>query len=279
MEKEFIKSVVDPTQYILSPGSTQMPENPTKIRVLLVEERGLIQAALTALIDAAEGLQVVAAVATSVEAIELADRLQPDILLMGSLSEWGVFGAVSEIIERRPRTRVILLDERVLDANAREALRVRAAGYLTKQQPFAQIETALRRAMRGDRVFAPQIATRLVLSAEGVRLMPDTSPSPLAGLTPRETDVLIHLAQGYSVKQCAKALGIGASTAGNHKSRLMKKLNVHKTVDLTRIAMREGLVPDAGSGGIRPPHIRDVSERTVAEPNQSETADPLSSGN
>ena len=55
-------------------------------------------------------------------------------------------------------------------------------------------------------------------------------------------DVLVHLAQGYSVKQCAKALGIGTSTAGNHKSRLMKKLNVHKTVDLTRLAIREGLV-------------------------------------
>ena len=127
MEKEFITSFVDPTQYILSPGIPQMPENPTKIRVLLVEERGLIQAALTALIDAADGLQVVAAVATSVEAIELAERLQPDILLMGSLSEWGVFGAVSEIIERCPRTRVILLDERMLDANARKALRVRSS--------------------------------------------------------------------------------------------------------------------------------------------------------
>jgi two-component system invasion response regulator UvrY len=231
---------------------------------------------LTALIDAAEGMQVVGA-ATAAEAIELAERLQPDIVLMGSLSEWGVFGAVGEIMQRCPRTRVILLDERVLDANAREALRVRAAGYLTKQQPIAQIETALRRAMRGDRVFAPQIATRLVLSAEGVRLLPDTTPSPLASLTPRETDVLIHLAQGYSVKQCAKALGIGASTAGNHKSRLMKKLNVHKTVDLTRIAIREGLVPDAGSG-IRPPHMHTGGESGSGQRNGGEAAERLSSG-
>jgi two-component system invasion response regulator UvrY len=231
------------------------PQNPAKIRVLLVEERGLIQAGLSALINAAEGMEVVSAAATAAEAIEQSERLQPDVLLMGSLGEWGVFGAVGEIMQRCPHTRVIVLDERCVDANVREALRVRAAGYLTKQQPFAQIETALRRAVRGDRVFAPQIATRLVLSAEGVRLMPDTTPSPLASLTPRETDVLIHLAQGFSVKQCAKALGIGASTAGNHKSRLMKKLNVHKTVELTRIAIREGLVPETGRA-VRPPHIR-----------------------
>jgi DNA-binding NarL/FixJ family response regulator len=59
--------------------------------------------------------------------------------------------------------------------------------------------------------------------------------------------VLINLAQGSSVKQCAKTLGIGTSTVGNHKSRLMKKLNVHKTVELVHLAMREGLVPGPAS--------------------------------
>jgi DNA-binding NarL/FixJ family response regulator len=91
-------------------------------------------------------------------------------------------------------------------------------------------------------VFAPEIARRLVMSAEGVRLPATNGEHPLACLTPRETDVLINLAQGSSVKQCAKKLGIGASTVGNHKSRLMKKLNVHKTVELVHLAVRAGIV-------------------------------------
>ena len=110
--------------------------------------------------------------------------------------------------------------------------------------------------MRGERVFAPDIAARLVLSGDGVRLAPGGQGNPLSNLTPRETDVLIRLAQGYSVKQCAHALGIGTSTAGNHKSRMMKKLNVHKTVDLTRLAIHEGLVAGAGRNLANPEHYR-----------------------
>ncbi len=82
-----------------------------------------------------------------------------------------------------------------------------------------------------------------MLLPDGVRLAADNYKNPLASLTPRETDVLVNLAKGNSVKQCAKALGIGTSTVGNHKTRLMKKLNVHKTVELVHLAMREGLVP------------------------------------
>jgi DNA-binding NarL/FixJ family response regulator len=170
--------------------------------------------------------------------------------------DWSVFAAVEQFHARCPNAKTILLDERSIDPHVREALRVKATGYLTKIQPCQQIENALRRAARGERVFAPDIADRLVLSSEGVRLAADSSASPLAGLTPREMDVLVHLAQGYSVKQCAKALGIGTSTAGNHKSRLMKKLKIHKTVDLTRLAIREGLVPEAG-GPMGAPHFRD----------------------
>ncbi len=164
------------------------------------------------------------------------------------LHEWGVFSAVAQFAERAPQAKVVLLDDRPLDVNVREALRVGAAGYLTKTQSIGQIESSLRRAVRGERVFAPDVAARLVLSSDGVRLTADAAGNSLARLTPRETDVLIHLAHGMSVKQCAKALGIGTSTAGNHKSRLMKKLNVHKTVELTRLAIREGLVLDGRNG-------------------------------
>lgn len=238
---------------------TTMADTSTTIRVALVERQALIQSALATLIDSAEGLQVVAAVSTLDEGMTVAMQMQPNVALISISGEWAVFDAVARLNERCPTVKIILLDERTVDANAREGLRVHAAGYLTKEQPFHQVENALRRAARGERVFAPDIAARLVLSADGVRLARDNSANPLSILTPREIDVLIHLAQGFSVKQCAKALGIGTSTAGNHKSRMMKKLGIHKTVDLTRLAIREGLVPE-GRGPVRPSHAHDFEK-------------------
>ena len=187
-------------------------------------------------------MEVVATADTVNDAVRQAAQLQPDIVLLDVSGESGISEAVQRILDHCPRTVVVLLDDASFDANVREVLNTGARGYLTKQQPFEQIVTALRKAARGDRVFAPEIARRLVLSAEGVRLSVVNGDHPLARLTPRETDVLIHLAQGRSVKQCAENLGIGASTVGNHKSRLMKKLKVHKTVELVHLAMREGLV-------------------------------------
>ena len=213
-----------------------------KLRVVLVDDQALIRTALADLIQASEGMEVVGTAGKLDEAIRCAQQFSPNVVLMDVLSEPDVFERTKSITGRCPGTAVIILDDAPIDANVREALRIGAAGYLTKQQPFAQIEAALRQAARGDRVFAPQIARRLVLSACGVRLAAENKQGPLASLTPRETDVLINLAQGRSVKQCAKALGIGASTTGNHKSRLMKKLNIHKTVELVHLAVREGMI-------------------------------------
>jgi DNA-binding NarL/FixJ family response regulator len=238
--------------------SSGSPAHATAVRtrVLIAESRILVQEALAALLGSIDGIEVVGRADSAADAVERAAELKPQVVLLSTSGAWGTFAVAAQFAERCPGVKVVLLDDRALDVHAREALRIGAAGYLTKEQPIHQIESALRRAAHGERVFAPEIAARLVLSADGVRLAADSKATPLASLTPREMDVLVHLAQGYSVKQCAKALGIGTSTAGNHKSRLMKKLNVHKTVDLTRLAIREGLVPEGRDTIVRP-HIRD----------------------
>lgn len=212
------------------------------LRVELVDDQALVRTAIAELIQASEGMEIVGTAGEVDEAVRCAEEMRPGLVLMDILPDPAFFAGAKSILERCPGTILILLDDSPVDANVREALRIGAAGYLTKQQPFGQIDAALRQAARGDRVFAPEIARRLVMSAEGVRLPAVNGEHPLACLTPRETDVLINLAQGSSVKQCAKTLGIGASTVGNHKSRLMKKLNVHKTVELVHLAVRAGIV-------------------------------------
>jgi DNA-binding NarL/FixJ family response regulator len=253
-----------------------MGDRPGKLRVELVDDQALVRTALADLIQASEGMEIVATAGEMKEALRCAEEFKPSIVLMDVLSEPNVFEGAKTIMDRCPGTALIILDDAPVDANVREALRIGAAGYLTKQQPFGQIDAAVRQAARGDRVFTPSIARRLVLAADGVRLAADNRQDPLARLTQRETDVLINLTQGRSVKQCAEALGIGTSTVGNHKSRLMKKLNVHKTVELVYWAVREGMIP--GGKSIAPsrlPRSRVTSARegTSAQPrdNQTET--------
>jgi DNA-binding NarL/FixJ family response regulator len=218
-------------------------ENHTgKFTIELVDDQELVRAGLALLIQSSAEMELVATASALDEAVRYAEQLRPRLILMDVLPDPMVFETARSLVQRLPGTRLVLLDEAPLDANIRESIRVGASGYLTKLQPFAQIEAALRLAARGDRVYAPEVARRLIFSAEGVRLGSD-SPRALDRLTPREMDVLVNLARGNSVKQCAEVLGIGASTVGNHKSRLMKKLNVHKTVELVHLAVREGIVP------------------------------------
>ncbi len=165
------------------------------------------------------------------------------LILWGVSPEPEFFEAVSNVVRRCAPSKVVLLDERTINAHARHAMRLEVAGYLTKQQSFAQFERALREAHEGELVFVPDIAARLQFTSDGMRLAGTGESTPLARLTAREMDVLVQISQGLTVKECARTLGISASTVDNHKARLMRKLNIHKTVDLARLALAHGLLP------------------------------------
>lgn len=237
-----------------------MDDSVAKIKVLLVDDQALVRTALAELIQTAEHLDVVASTGDIQEAVRYAAALRPDVVLLDVLSNEDPFAGACDISTCCPDTKIIIMDDVASDANAREALRINANGYLTKLQPFSQFSAALREVARGQRVFAPEIARRLVQSVGGLQLAPSERDSQLASLTPREMDVVICLAEGKSVKQCAEWLGIGPSTVGNHKSRLMKKLGVHKTIELVHLVIRAGLLPQSQKHTIahaNPPAIRD----------------------
>ena len=162
----------------------------------------LVREALESLVRDADAIEFVASTRCGEEAVLSAENLRPDVALV-DVNE-SCFDTANAIRRRSPQTKIVILDDAPSDLHVRETLRVNAAGYLTKQQPFAQIEAALRQAAHGQRVFVPEIARRLVFSAGGVRLPMGGTEHRLATLTPREIDVLVHLAQGHSVKQCAK---------------------------------------------------------------------------
>jgi len=220
-----------------------MDDSVTKLKVLLVDDQALVRTALAELIQAADQMEVVASTGNLQEAVRYAAALRPDVVLLDVLSGEDPFAGACDISVCCPDAKIIMIDDVPSDANARESLRVNASGYLTKLQPFSQLAAAVLEVARGQRIFAPEIAHRLIHSADGLQLPASERDSPFADLTPREMDVMFCLVEGKSVKQSAESLGIGPSTVGNHKSRLMKKLGVHKTIELVHLVIREGLLP------------------------------------
>jgi DNA-binding NarL/FixJ family response regulator len=229
----------------LSTNSCIMEDSVTKVKVLLIDDQALVRTALAELLQAAEPIEVVASTGNIEDAVRCAAELRPDVVLLDVLSNEDSFAGACAISASCPDTKVIMMDDVPSDANARDALRINAHGYLTKLQPFSQFAAAVREVAHGQRVYAPEIARRLVQSADGLQLPISAGDNPLAGLTRREMDVVVCLAEGKSVKQCAESLGIGPSTVGNHKSRLMKKLGVHKTIELVHLVIRAGLLPQS----------------------------------
>ena len=215
-----------------------------RIPVVLVYERPLLRDGLKHILSSDEHLVVVGAVARTEE---LASQVLPEVIIYGFGSDSAAIADVAKLQSFYPRAKVLVLDDNANDGRALMTLRTDARGYLTTAQTGAEIIAAVRKCAVGERVFAPEIAVRLTITPEGIRLKGPEGEGPLAGLTPREREVMTYLSLGYTVKQAASTLGLRPSTVDNHKTRLMKKLKVHKTVELTRLAFRFGLV---GADGV-----------------------------
>ncbi len=213
------------------------------LRILVVDDQPLVREALLALCCQAE---LGHAAGSEPEGAVLAAReMRPAVAVVdASLAGGAAFRLARRLQAEVLACGLLFLDEAVRPWNLKEALRFEDACYWTKRDSAEEFVAALRAAAAGSRSFCPLAQPYLDGSGGQVRFQPRAADSPLASLTPREREVLFHLAQGYSVKECARRLDVAHSTVDNHKSRLMKKLGVHRLADLVRLALREGLLPE-----------------------------------
>jgi len=213
------------------------------VRLLLLDEHALFCAGMVELFRAAEGIGEVAA-ATDVErGVQLAERFAPDVVSIApQLNGTGPVEAARRVRACCPAAKLMFLDDSVRWFHVRAALEAGAAGYWTKRHRFEEIVTAVGRLAEGRTAFCPTVERYLASTGGSVRFLPASGGALLARLTARELQVLVSLAQGLTVKQCARQMQLARSTVDNHKSRLMKKLGVHKAVDLAVLAVREGLL-------------------------------------
>ncbi len=212
-------------------------------RLLVVDDHRLVREGLVALFRAAGMVEVVGV--GSRNAVDTARLLDGEVVLIGIDRPHGpALQAGRQMLARSSRPRLLFLDEEIRGFNLRAVLSAGAPGYWTKHASFDQLARAVRRVAAGETSFCPQAQRYLVSNSGRLQYRPPPDAEPLATLTNREIDVLVMLAEGLNNNQCAERLQLAPNTVGNHRSRLMSKLGVHKVADLVRLAMRNGLVSE-----------------------------------
>ncbi|WP_322823152.1 response regulator transcription factor [Chloroflexus sp.] len=216
------------------------------IRILLVDDQTLVRQGIQTLLDLETDLTVVGSAVHGQQAIELVERLQPDVVLMDiRMPVMDGVAATREICRRWPHIGVIILTTFDDDEYVIEGLKAGARGYMLKDADSSEIIAAIRIVARGEALIQPSI-TRKVL-AEFSRLAtsaPTTWPSPLAEpLTEREMDVLHGIAAGHSNREIADQLCISEGTVKNYVSSLLAKLAVRDRTQAIIRARELGLLP------------------------------------
>jgi DNA-binding NarL/FixJ family response regulator len=213
------------------------------ITVLLVEDHVVVRQGLCALLEM-DGRFVIAGEARNGrEAVELARRLRPDVILMDiAMPMLNGAEATRQILAARPTSRIVVLSAHSDDIYVDRMVQIGVAGFLEKQTSSEILARAIREVAAGRTFFSPAIARRLGSLQNSPRNGSGKRNAKARGLTPRELEVLQLVAEGSANKQIAAALRISIKTVEKHRQHLMNKLEIHDTASLTRYAITAGII-------------------------------------
>jgi DNA-binding NarL/FixJ family response regulator len=230
------------------------------IRCLIADDQAMVREGFGALLAAQDGLEVAGLAADGAEAVALARRLRPDVVLMDvRMPVMDGLAATRELL-RGPATgsggpRVLMLTTFDLDEYVYEALRAGASGFLLKDAPAGELTRAVRVVAAGDALLAPSVTRRLIADYARRPFMAEprtsgTSKSALRDLTPRETEVLRLIARGLSNAEISAGLVIAEQTTKTHVGRILMKLGLRDRAQAVVVAYESGLVTpgEADSG-------------------------------
>ena len=203
------------------------------IRVLIADDHPIVRSGIAALVRAADGLDLVGEAADGLEAVAMAVRLRPDVVLM-DLRMPGIPGeeATARILAADDRIRVLILTTYETDASILPAIEAGAQGYLLKAAPEEEILEGIRSVAAGGMALSPSIAARLVRRAA----------APPTALSPREREVLALVAAGRSNPEIAAALHLGEATVKTHLQHVFGKLEVADRTRAVTRAMELGIL-------------------------------------
>jgi DNA-binding NarL/FixJ family response regulator len=211
-----------------------------KSRILLADDHGLVRRGLRLILDGHPDLEVVAEASDGAEAVSMALNEEIDLAILDiSMPRMTGLQAARELHQRRPRLPVLILSMHENEQYLYEALRAGAAGYVVKKVADRDLVETCRATIRGEPFGYPGEVTELV--SDDLRRARN-GEMPRGRLTPRETEVIKLVAESYTNRQIAETLVISESTVERHRANILEKLGMRDRVELTRYAIRNGLV-------------------------------------
>lgn len=213
-----------------------------RTRIVFADDHAALRRATAEWMERSGAFEVVAETSTAEEALEAVRSLRPTMVVLDIDMPGQSAFAVAEAIDALGYgTRVVFLSGFFHDRYIEDAIRARAAGYVTKSEPPAKLLEALTRVSEGGTYFSPAVRERILIDEAGIRLAAKPV-TPAAALSNREIEVLRHVAKGMSKRQIADLLRLSPRTVERHVSNIMHKVGLHDRVELARYAIREGFV-------------------------------------
>jgi DNA-binding NarL/FixJ family response regulator len=212
----------------------------TSLTIVIVDDHAVVRRGVRALIESQPGWEVAGETGSGREAVDLAKRLQPDIVIMDlSLPELNGLDATRQIVKESPRTEVLVLTMHHSEELARNVLQAGARGYVLKSDADQNLIAAVD-SLREHKPFLTSTVTEFVLDDFLHRT--DEGAAGHAAVTPREREIIQLLAEGRSNKETASALNVSVKTIEAHRANIMRKLHLRSASDLVRYAIRNRIV-------------------------------------
>jgi two-component system, NarL family, response regulator NreC len=212
------------------------------ISIMLADDHPIVRQGLKALLESEQNFHLVGEAGDGLEAVRLAIRLKPDVLVTDVMMP-GLNGleVTRQVTKSLPQTKVIILSMYTDDSYVLEALKNGATGYVLKDSQATDLVEAIREVAAGNKYLSPPLSEReLELYAQRIELVPS---DPYELLTTREREVLHLVAEGRTSAEIAQQLFISPRTAEGHRANLMRKLGMQNNAELVRYALKRGIVP------------------------------------
>ncbi|HEX3561780.1 MAG TPA: response regulator transcription factor [Solirubrobacterales bacterium] len=213
------------------------------IRAIIADDQAVVRGGIRMILESQEDIEVEGEAENGREAIQLVKALDPDVVLMDiRMPELDGIDATKRLVADGIRTRVLVLTTYGLDEYVYEALKAGAAGFLVKTESPEDLVNGVRVVAAGDALLAPEITRRLIDRFVGGVRPSASPPSELEELTPRELEVLRHIARGLSNAEIGDALYVSNGTVKTHVARILMKLGLRDRVQAVVFAYELGLV-------------------------------------
>lgn len=213
------------------------------IRLLLVDDHIVVRTGIRMLLEGEPNVEIVGEAGTAREALQAVSELHPDVILMDiGLPDLSGIDATREIKHLYPEISIVALTIHEDEEYFFKMLEAGASGYVPKKAAPAELLTAIREAAKGEVYLYPSMAKMLVKDFLTHDTQVKETASPLDGITPREQEVLVYLAEGAGNDDIAEALNISPKTVARHRENIMSKLNLHTRTELVKYAIRKGII-------------------------------------